>query len=126
MNLLLKLMVVLVLAAAALGCGKAKKQYSQADLTQVVKEDPNPNMRYWAARELGKIPRDQAGPSVEALTQALGDREELVRAGAAYGLGDLGPAAASAKPALNRASRDQAKQVREAVAYALKQIDRKK
>jgi HEAT repeat protein len=127
MKLTLNTLLVAGLVLVGLGCGKApKKQYTHADMIQILKDDPDPNMRYWAARELGKSKGEDAGASVAALTVALGDPNDLVRAGAAYGLGDLGPAAASAQQALNRVSRDPSAQVREAAAYALKQIDKKK
>jgi HEAT repeat protein len=126
MNSALKMMPLLALVLVVLGCGKEpKKEYTQKDMVQILKEDPDPNMRYWAARELGKSTGEQVKPAVAALTEALKDPEEVVRAGAAYGLGDLGAAAASAKPALQKASRDPSREVREGAAYALKHIGQK-
>jgi HEAT repeat protein len=43
-----------------------------------------------------------AGPAVPALTEALGDRNNVVKAAAAYALGGIGPAAAPAVPELGR------------------------
>jgi HEAT repeat protein len=115
----------LVLVCAAVGCGKEKKkEYAVPDLIATLKDD-NPDMRYWAARELGKRPGPDVPRAVAALAGALADPNETVRMGAAYGLGDIGPAAKSAVPALQKAAKDPSNQVREGVAYALKKIQAK-
>jgi hypothetical protein len=45
--------LVLALALMGAGCGTEKKQYTVPELVQTLK-DADPDMRYWAARELGK------------------------------------------------------------------------
>jgi HEAT repeat protein len=110
------------LAAATLtGCGGARRiDYSVLTLVQSLK-DPDPNMRYYAAKSLGKY-GPEAAAAVPDLVGALKDESALVRSGAAYALGDLGPTAAAAKPALLQAAKDADKDVRTAVAYALKRL----
>jgi HEAT repeat protein len=119
---------LVILVVTVSGCGKKKKneeEYSTSSLIEKLK-DQQPDMRYWAARELGKTTDPAAKPAaVTALVEALGDPEETVRMGAAYGLGDLGPDAKSAVPALQKARNDPSKQVRDGVVYALKQISGK-
>ena len=107
------------------GCSR-REELTSGDLIKTLKEDKNPDMRAWAARELGRLPGKDAPATVSALTQALQDSHDDVRMAAAYGLADVGAEAASAVPALTKANQDRAAQVRTAAAYALKQIQRKK
>jgi HEAT repeat protein len=115
-------LVLLILLMPAFGCGKApKKEYTVPTLIETLK-DPSPDMRYWAARELGKLSGQDAKAVVPALTEALGDPDEMVRMGAAYALGSLGRLAAPALPALQKAAKDRSQEVRAAANYAVKQI----
>jgi HEAT repeat protein len=79
-------------------------------------------MRYWAARELGKAKGADAATAVPALTEGLADPDGMVRTGAAYAHGDLGPDAKSSLPALQKAGKDASPEFRDAVAYAVKKI----
>lgn len=110
--ILVGLMVLLV------GCGK--KAYSVPSLLETLK-DKDPNMRYYAAKELGHFGA-QAKDAVPALTEALKDEEKIVRMGAAYALAEIGPDARTALPALEEASKDREESVSKAAAYALKQL----
>jgi len=77
---------------AALGPGAAS---AEPDLVQALQDKVNGT--YWeAGTALGRIGQ----PSVADLTRALQDRDTLVRCAAAHGLGEAGPAAAPAVPAL--------------------------
>jgi HEAT repeat protein len=60
-----------------------------------------------------------------SLIKALGDEEEsYVREVAARLLGEIGPDAESAVPALEKATKDESDEVREAATEALKRIQR--
>lgn len=107
------------------GCGR-REESSPADLIKTLKDHKEPDMRAWAARELGRVSGKDAAGSVAALVESLQDTHADVRMAAAYGLADLGTAASAARPALQKASHDAAAQVRTAAAYALKQISPKK
>jgi HEAT repeat protein len=116
--------VVLVAVVVGFGCGskmEKSKEYTTQELITTLK-DPDPNMRYWAARELGKSPGTDASVAVQALTEALADPDTTVRSGAAYALGDIGPQAKSALPALNKARQGSSNDVRDGVEYAIKAI----
>ena len=59
------------------------------------------------------------GPAVPALINALQDKNESIRASAAYALGDIGSAAQDAVPALTQALRDESTWVRRHATEAL-------
>jgi HEAT repeat protein len=105
------------------GCGGAKRvEHSVPVLVQTLKEDKDPNMRYWAADSLGKLGSD-AKAAVPDLIMALKDESKIVRAGAAYALGEVRqPEAVSA---LQETAKDPEKEVRDAASFALKQIQQK-
>lgn len=115
----------LVILAAFAGCSR-KQEITSEGLLKTLKEDKNPDMRGWAARELGHMPGKDAPAHVNGLTQALQDPHEDVRMAAAYGLADLGTESVSAVPALTKANQDSSARVRTAASYALKEIQRKK
>jgi HEAT repeat protein len=115
-------LLVAVLAVAP-GCRNAKHvDHSVPTLVKTLKEDADPNMRYWAAEALGKLGAgaEAAGPDLIA---ALKDESKLVRMGAAYALGEVRPPEAT--PALQAATKDSEKEVRDAAAFALKQFQQK-
>jgi HEAT repeat protein len=108
--------------AVLAGCKDPRKvDYSVASLRKTLREDKDPNMRYWAAESLGHY-GPKAKEAVPDLIEALKDENRLVRMGAGYALAEIGPDAADALPALQEAARDSEKEVRDAAEYALKQI----
>jgi HEAT repeat protein len=118
---LVALLVALLITAG--GCRNPRQiDYSVASLVKTLKEDKDPNMRYWAAESLGKF-GPEALSAVPDLIEALKDDSKMVRMGVAYALGELGSADATA--ALQEALRDPEKEVRDAATNALKQIQQK-
>ena len=116
-------MILVGLLAVTAGCGK-NEDYSVNGLDEKLKS-PDPNVRYEAARKLGKYGAEAKG-AVPDLVAALKDPDETVRMGAAYALGDIGREASEALPALKQALNDKDRGVREAAAYALKRVQGKK
>ena len=116
-NLVLVLLAAFVCAA---GCRDPRRvEYSVPSLVTTLREDKDPNMRYWAAESLGKFgPEAQA--AVPDLIAALKDESKMVRMGAAYALGEIG--STDAVPALQEAAKDSETEVRDAAATATKQI----
>jgi HEAT repeat protein len=113
--------VLTVLLAGLPGC-RRKLDYSVPSLVKILKQDKDPNMRYYAAESLGRF-----GPAglaaVPDLIAALKDESQMVRMGVAYALGELG--SPEAVPALQEASKDPANEVRVAAVTALQQIRQK-
>lgn len=115
------LLATLVFALA--GCGNANRvEYSVPSLVKTLKEDKDPNMRYWAAVSIGKFGIEGQLASAE-LISALKDDSALVRMGAAYALGEI--RSLDALPALQEATKSSEKEVRDAAHSALKQIQKK-
>lgn len=115
--------ILIAVTSVAAGCRNAKHvDHSVPTLVKTLKEDADPNMRYWAAESLGKLgtSAESAGPDLIA---ALKDECKLVRTGAAYALGEVRPP--DAAPALQAAAKDPEKEVRDAAAFALKQLQQK-
>ncbi len=111
------------LLVAAVGCGDSRKvDHSVPSLVKTLKEDKDPNMRYYAAQSLGQF-GPEAKTAVPDLIEALKDESKMVRMGAAYALGEIG--STEAVPALQEAARDAEKEVRDAAAFAIKQIKQK-
>jgi HEAT repeat protein len=114
--------LLLAIAVAVTGCGKAvDPNYTPPALAERLK-DSDPNVRYSAARALGKY-GPKAKDYVPDLVQALKDRDKTVRMGAAYALGDVGTDAGDAVAALKEALKDKDPEVRKAAAYALKKVE---
>jgi HEAT repeat protein len=116
-----------ILLAAVLfaetGCRDPRRvEHSVPSLIKTLKEDKDPNMRYWAAESLGKFGFD-AQSAVPDLIAALKDESKMVRMGAAYALGEI--RSAEAVPALQEATKDPEKEVRDAAVAALKQLQSK-
>jgi HEAT repeat protein len=105
------------------GCRNPRQvDYSVSSLVKTLKEDKDPNMRYWAAESLGKF-GPEARSAVSDLSEALKDDSKMVRMGVAYALGEIGGADAIA--ALQDATKDPEKEVRDAALLALKQMQQK-
>jgi HEAT repeat protein len=69
-------------------------------------EHQSSDAAYWAATLLGRL-REEGSPAAGALSQALSGRADLnVRQRAAWALGQIGPAAQSARDALQKAASD--------------------
>jgi HEAT repeat protein len=115
-------LTIIGLILLAVGCGnKEKEGYTVPRLVEKLK-DKDPNVRYSAARDLGKYGAE-AKPAVPALVEALKDESPMVRMGAAYALGEVGPDAKDAVPELKKATNDRDAEVRKAAAYAMKQLE---
>jgi HEAT repeat protein len=109
-------------AALVLACGDADEQVREQAVAALEDLGPpradaigqliglvphaDPLVAYWATTLLGRAEEDAAS-AVPALTGCLASRADLsVRQRAAWALGKIGPAAASAREALGRAAND--------------------
>jgi HEAT repeat protein len=101
----------------ALSRFKAEARPAIPALLELLK-DPDPRIRWEAARTLGKIGAD-AAVAVPALVEAFKDPEAPVREHAAEALGDIGPPAKDGVPALIEALRDADMKVRRDAARSL-------
>jgi HEAT repeat protein len=117
----MKSLLLFALALLLAGCSKAKTGVSVPELLETLKEDKDPKMRYWAARQLGSHGA-KAEQVVPALSEALKDPDSTVRIGSVYALAEIGPAAKAAIPALEAALKDPNKEVQKGAAYALQKI----
>jgi HEAT repeat protein len=111
-------------AAQALGEWRAEAQPAVGRLLQVTLQDPDPGVRLEAAMALYRI-GGEAGKVVPLLVNALGDASEVRRWIAADCLGEIGPAARSAAPALRAAlhREEQSPLIRKALTLALEKIE---
>src|SRR5262249_51796825 len=118
-----QILVLLAAVLAAAGCRNAKRvEHSVPSLVKTLREDKDPNMRYWAAESLGHYGAE-AQPAVPDLIAALKDEDKMVRMGAAYALGEI--KSPDAIPALQEATKDPEKEVRDAATSSIKQIQQK-
>src|SRR5215204_4317297 len=102
------LVFLAALLSATAGCRDPRRvEHSVPSLVTTLKEDKDPNMRYWAAESLGKF-GPEAQSAVPDLIAALKDESKMVRMGAAYALGAIG--SADAVPALQEAAKDTEKE----------------
>jgi HEAT repeat protein len=83
-------------------------------------QEVDSDRRWKAARTLGRI-GPPAAAAVPLLVDALGDRNEYVRAHAARALGRIAPAAPESRAALRRAADDPEESVRQEARAALEQ-----
>jgi HEAT repeat protein len=116
--------VLVLFALWAVGCGPPRVEHSVPSLVKTLKNDKDPNMRYWAAESLGNF-GPPAREAVPDLIEALKDPEPMVRMGAAYALGEIGPTP-EAVATLKQALKDPDQKVREGAAYALRKKPRKR
>jgi HEAT repeat protein len=110
-------------AAEAIGdLGSAAK--SAVGALTAAQYDPDPGVLVQVARALWRVDRRDR-IAVPLLVGVLGQGDEVLRWQAAEALGEIGPAAADAAPALRAALRDeyQSALIRQAVATALRRID---
>jgi hypothetical protein len=114
-----------VRAFACTGLGQMKEKAIKAlpELKQTL-QDKEFYVRVSAARAMFAID-PTTGPSViEVLIEGLTAKDSSVRRSAAKGLGELGPAARPALPALRHALVDERREVREHAAEAIKRLRR--
>jgi len=88
-------------------------------LAQVLAEDEYRAVQTNAAAALTRI----GAPAVPALIELLKHAREVVRMLAAGALGDMGPEARAALPALRKAGEDSSPDVREAAKEAIRNIE---
>jgi HEAT repeat protein len=114
-------------AAQALGEGGDESQSAVGLLLQKALRDPDGGVRLEAAMALYKIDR-HAEKILPMLIKALQDADEVRRWIAADCLGEIGPAAREAVPALHALLQQQFKSplIRASVALALEKIEAKK
>jgi HEAT repeat protein len=76
----------------------------------------------WALLQMGPPSDEFVSTTLPLLTSALASQREMVRVEAALSLGQLGKAAASALPALEKAQQDASSNVRHAASEAIAKI----
>src|SRR5262249_29781765 len=120
-----ELEVVRFHAAVALGDRGRAARPAVGALTHAALWDEDPAVRVGAALALWKIDPNKAPMVLSALREAPGEASELVCWMAADALGQIGPAAREALPALRQALRRPFKMslVARGVALALRRID---
>ncbi len=129
----IRMRATMALAMAELGPYGKRAMPAMADAL----EDQNLNVRYWAAVALKNLGAE-AEPAVAQLIEALKTHPEVTpglqgplryyadtRWVAAQALAAVGPAAADAVPALQKALQDENEEVRQAAAEALTNIQEK-
>jgi HEAT repeat protein len=102
--------------------GKAAKAIPQLKNTL---QDKEMFVRVRGAQALYALDPNMVRTAVEVLTEGLTHSSNNVRSAAAKGLGQLGPAAHSALPALRRALHDDWRDVRKDAAEAIAKIEKK-
>jgi len=110
--------VLLLCLLACVGCGKKKTTGELIEDLKAHREREG----IIAVRTLPQRKGD-AAQIVPALIEALKDKSDNIRCGAAIGLGTLGEQARDAIPALQVAQHDRDPRVREAAGVALSRID---
>jgi HEAT repeat protein len=86
-------------------------------------DDREARVRIKAALALYQVDRKTADQSITVLIKALNDRNPGVRLEAISTIGEIGPAAAAALPAIREATRDEASMVRMAAGRILDDIE---
>ena len=102
---------------ACCGCGQKSTDQLVTDLKSPQEEEQTVAVRLLPRR------KGDAAKVIPALIEALGDKSDNVRQGAAIGLGSFGEQAKDAIPALEALRRDPDVRVHEAVGVALYRID---
>ncbi len=109
--------VLLLCLLACCGCGQKSTDQLISDLKSPQDRDQTIAVRLLPRR------KGDAAKVIPALIEALGDKSDGVRQGAAIGLGSFGEQAKDAIPALQALRGDPDVRVREAVGVALSRID---
>lgn len=107
--------------AEALEVLEAKAEPAMAGLILAL-QDPDRFVRWTAAKTLGYMPAERAGPAILPLAGVLKDTDLNLRIAAATSLEALGPVAKDAVPALAEAIRKGDVEARLAAMYALMKI----
>jgi HEAT repeat protein len=110
------LFTLLTVIGTACGPAKANIEKLRADL-----KSPDSNVRQEACAELAKA-KQNAAPALPDLIAALNDTDPIVRRLAAYALGEMGSAAKSAVPELQKHVADPDLSVMQNVGIALRSI----
>ncbi|MGL6076987.1 MAG: HEAT repeat domain-containing protein [Fimbriiglobus sp.] len=96
----------------------------RAELMELLKTDPDKNIRVMAIRVLAKVSLTKPGEVLELLGERLrSDRDFEARVAIAEEIGAMGAVAKSAIPNLRQAQRDPQIQVREAATKAIRRIE---
>jgi len=108
-------------AAAALEELGPPSSSDVAQLTALI-DARSPDVGYWAATLLGRL-KEEAAPAVDALALSVAGKQNVaVRQRAAWALGESGPAAAAATPALQKAVGDADPRLARIAAQSLKKM----
>jgi hypothetical protein len=100
------------------GAGPDRKELVASLVT--VLDDDDSDVRNLAAITLARLGRQSVGPLVEIVKDK--DKGTKLRANAAYVLGNIGPAASEAIPALTRALKEKNTDLRKRAVFALARI----
>jgi HEAT repeat protein len=112
-----------VRAAAAESLGDlGPTALAAAPALEIALGDADPSARFAAAAALARLRGAEAARAVPVLVEGLASESILIRRRAAEALGAIGPPAAAAREALERASVDQYVHVRRAARAALEKI----
>jgi HEAT repeat protein len=95
---------------------------AMAGLILALEKDWDRSVRWTAAKTLGYMPIESAGPAIKPLAKALSDPDLNVKIVAAASLEALGPAAKDAVPALGQALKSGDVEARLAIMYALNRV----
>jgi len=123
-----RMLVGVALASLAIGWGAAwfnrPKQLSSQAITQILSgmQDPNYQVRLFAARSLGELGPEASG-SIEGLLKCVEDQDPQVRVEVLKAIGKIGPGDSAVLAPLTKVQqKDEIPMVRDAAAEAMKDI----